>query len=51
MSVEQQEKGMCLLLLLEHPLVLGNPQRPGLADNTVEIRGGYALKDGQPGNQ
>ena len=42
---------MCFLLLLEHRLVLGDPERPGLADDAVEIRGGDALKDRKPCNQ
>ena len=42
---------MRLLLLLEHRLVLGNPQRPSLADDPVEIHGSHARKDRKPGNQ
>lgn len=42
---------MRLLLLLEHRLILGDPNGPRLPDYAIEIRGSDPLEEGQPGNQ
>ncbi|WP_348639576.1 hypothetical protein [Mesorhizobium sp. M1E.F.Ca.ET.045.02.1.1] len=42
---------MSLLLLLEHRLILGNPNGPCLPDYAVEVRGCDPLENGQTGNQ
>jgi hypothetical protein len=51
MAVQQHEERVGFLSLLEHRRVLGKPDRAGLAQDRIEVRGGKAGEQWQMGNE